>query len=271
MKRKIRIAIALCFYVFAVLPAKLWPRARPSLTVLYYHAVPDLHAESFERQMRSLSQSAHVTTADLSDFDLQRNRLNRPLIAVTFDDAFESVLDNAIPILEKYNIPCTIFVPTDCMGGTPNWAMETTADATERVATPERLRKLPTNVVTIGSHSLTHPHMSRLPATQAAKELVDSKALLSSLVERGITTFAFPYGDYSSEVVTLCKEAGYKYVFTVDPESIELGRNDFVRGRVKTDPSDGRLEFYLKCQGCYAWVGRLTKFVRRSMGRHDQH
>jgi peptidoglycan/xylan/chitin deacetylase (PgdA/CDA1 family) len=100
--------------------------------------------------MRSLSKYAHVTTADLADFGRQANELNRPLIAVTFDDAFESVLDNAIPILKKYNIPCTIFVPTACMGGPPSWEMETTADATERVATPERLRSLPANIVTIG-------------------------------------------------------------------------------------------------------------------------
>ena len=270
MKRKIRIAIALWFYVFAVLPAKLRTRVRPSLTVLYYHAVPDSYAENFERQMRSLAQYTHAMAADLSNAELQPKTLNRPLVAVTFDDAFESVLDNAIPILGKYNIPCTIFVPTACMGGPPNWEMETTADATERVAAPERLRNLPANIVAIGSHSVRHPHLSRLPATQVTRELEDSKLLLGSLLEREITTLAFPYGDYNSGVVTLCKDAGYKYVFTIEPEPIEIGRNDFVRGRVKADPSDGRLEFYLKCQGCYAWVSRLTRFVRRSLGRHDR-
>ena len=157
------------------------------------------------------------------------------------------------------------------MGGPPNWEMETSADATERVATPERIRGLPVNIVTIGSHSVRHPHLSRLSATQVTRELEDSRASLSSLLEREITTFAFPYGDYNSEVITLCKDAGYRYVFAIEPEPIEIGRNDFVRGRVAVDPRDGRLEFYLKCQGCYAWVGRLARFVRRRVGMPEQH
>ena len=66
---------------------------RPALTVLYYHAVRADQAAAFEAQMALLRRTANIVPADHTG-PLDRDR---PNVAVTFDDAFRSVREHALP------------------------------------------------------------------------------------------------------------------------------------------------------------------------------
>lgn len=41
---------------------------------------------------------------------------NKPLCILTFDDGWKDFYDNAYPLLKEYNIPATVFLPTDFIG-----------------------------------------------------------------------------------------------------------------------------------------------------------
>src|SRR5688572_3601936 len=85
--------------------------------VLYYHAVGPRDRAAFSRQMDEILKRAQPFEADSREAmaDAARN------VAITFDDGYRSVLENAIPELEKRNMPFTIFVPTGCLGERPSW------------------------------------------------------------------------------------------------------------------------------------------------------
>lgn len=82
-----------------------------------------------------------------------------------------------------------------------------------RSMTSEELLQLAkSNWVTIGVHTVTHSCLSALSEEQQREEILTSKSQLESLLERPVTTFAYPYGrkdDYNRTSIILCREAGF--------------------------------------------------------------
>ena len=66
--------------------------------------------------------------------------------------------------------------------------------------------------------------------------------------------FSFPYGAFSEDLLTYCKDAGYTRVFTILPVLAFSAPGEFVSGRVQVDATDWPLEFRLKMAGSYRWL-----------------
>ena len=127
----------------------------------------------------------------------------------------------------------------------------------------EQIATLPSSLVALGSHSSTHPHLSRMDPDDARTEIEGSRHNLQSLTAQDIRLFAFPYGDHDASIIELCRVAGYDYVFSITPNPVDTTSSDFVRGRVKVEPFDGSLEFFLKCNGAYAWISHVSSLKRK--------
>ena len=66
----------------------------------------------------------------------------------------------------------------------------------------------------IGSHTMTHPRMPRLPDELALHELVESKAYLEDLLSEPVPAFCYPQGKFSQRQLPLLRKAGYKLART---------------------------------------------------------
>uniref|UniRef100_UPI00232FEA3E polysaccharide deacetylase family protein n=1 Tax=Acinetobacter baumannii TaxID=470 RepID=UPI00232FEA3E len=62
----------------------------------------------FESHLKILKNNFHVIS--LSDFFESKFIKGKKNIAITFDDGYLNNFTNAIPLLQKYNLPATIFV-----------------------------------------------------------------------------------------------------------------------------------------------------------------
>jgi len=184
-------------------------------------------------------------------------------VAITFDDAFTSVVDNALPNLAERGFPCTIFVPSGALGRMPDWSMEGSADRTEVVVDAARLKGLRGPLVAIGAHSVSHPRLTQVTPERARAEIVESRTSLAELTSDSVSLFAFPYGDHDASVVNICEQEGFKHVFTIVPAPVDPSSDSLVRGRVSVDPNDGDLEFFLKMSGAYAWMPLVSAFKGR--------
>lgn len=272
--RKVKLVVSLAYFgVRAVWSAAVHVLGLPPpsrLTILCYHNVPDEYRFEFASQMDMLRRTAHVVSADFEG----KLPSKSDSIAITFDDAFESVARNALPELARRSFHSTIFVPVGLIGKVPNWfAEQAAAIFDEPVMTTCQLKALPPSLVTLGSHSTNHLHISQISAKQAEYELGESRQTLAKLIERDVDLFAFPYGAYNEPVIEMCKSAGYKHVFTTVPTHVDTEKPSFVRGRVKVDPSDSRIEFFLKIKGAYMWTtavrsvaSKLTRAVSPRFG-----
>jgi peptidoglycan/xylan/chitin deacetylase (PgdA/CDA1 family) len=228
--------------------------------ILYYHAIPAEQRHLFARQMDVLVHLTKPTKLDSELFPDSETRYS----AVTFDDGFVNVLENALPELEKRKIPATIFVVTDRMGDYPDWYPESAQyERHQKIASAEQLRQLPTDLITIGSHTMRHPMLTTLNEEGARQELYQSRMKLEALLDRKVTLFSFPFGDFNPRLIEWCREAGYKRVFTSLPVAAFREPASFAMGRVPVNPTDSLLEFRMKVLGAYRWLPHAIVLKRR--------
>jgi peptidoglycan/xylan/chitin deacetylase (PgdA/CDA1 family) len=229
----------------------------PICTILYYHSVPDAQKQAFARQMDDVAALTEPVPVDRAPQLLPGKRYS----AITFDDGFENVIGNAVPELQKRSIPATVFLPIGYLGQPAGWWPLSAPERQMKIAAAENWRQLPEDLISIGSHTVTHPHLLLLSETEAKRELSESRMMLQDLFKRNINIFSFPYGDFNDCLAGWCRDAGYERVFTSLPGNAFKGPNDFILGRVSAQPTDWTLEFRLKLLGAYRWlpVGILWK------------
>ena len=259
MKRLLILVISLCVRTFDLVAGAFQRRRRAvrrTGVVLYYHAIKPHQRQRFAEQMDRVSTLAVPFAAGSP----QTMRAARN-VAVTFDDGFRSVVDNAVPELAQRGIPFTVFVPSGCLGDRPSWiASPQHPSWNETVLSAEELRALAGHpLATVGSHSITHPDLGRVDAERARRELAESKDALQESSGVTIDLFSFPHGVHSPQLIGLARNAGYRRVFTVEPALVDEDGTQFVVGRVAVDPDDWPIEFRLKLAGAYRWKQLLHR------------
>ena len=222
--------------------------------VLYYHSVPAEQRAQFASQLESILR--HATPVGVSgEVALEPGR---KYVGVTFDDGFENFFEIAAPELAKRNIPSTMFIIADAIGRAfgPH-------GRSERIMSLEEIRSLPPNLVTIGSHTCSHPFLPSVDQEDAAHEITRSRIQIEVLLGREIELFSFPFGGFNEQLVEICRGAGYRRVFTTLPQFAFVNSDEFVVGRVRVDPTDWPLEFRLKLVGAYRWLPRAFEIKRK--------
>ena len=71
--------------------------------------------------------------------------------------------------------------------------------------------------VSFGSHTISHPILSKLPARRLRAEIEDSKIVIERKIHHPVTGLAYPVGrkqDFNNEVKAIVKDAGYQYAVT---------------------------------------------------------
>ncbi len=238
---------------------------RGSVVVLCYHGVSRAHRQSFARQMAGLARRA-VSLAELGRAGSYRWGV-RPRVCVTFDDGFENLLENAVPVLERLAVPATIFVVPQNGGCCPRWRMTAGhPEAHERLLDAAQIHSLAKNPGWhVGSHTLTHANLLSLSATDVRRELAESKAVLEKMLHVPVTALAFPHGACNDVIIAEARRVGYVWICTLEPRLYRRGDENRV-GRFSMSPEVWPLEFHLTCAGAYAWLnmGRRLLAARRA-------
>lgn len=122
-------------------------------------------------------------------------------IAISFDCAWGvDYTDGLLEIMEEENVVCTFFM-------VEFW--------TEKY--PEYVRKIDEKGHEIGTHSSTHPYMSKLSKDAIVKELTASAAAITAVTGKKVEVFRPPYGDYNDTLIETADELGlYTIQWNVD-------------------------------------------------------
>jgi peptidoglycan/xylan/chitin deacetylase (PgdA/CDA1 family) len=187
---------------------KLGPRPRRARIKGLY-----MSRRLFERQLMEL-KAAGFTTAK---HGLPPNSTGNDgrLVALTFDDGFASVLKHGLEPLARHGFQAIEFLVADRIGGYNKWEME---EGEIRVTLMDhtQVREWLAAGHEIGSHSLTHPFLTRLGLPQAREEIFASKKTLEDLFGLPVRHFCYPYGDWNPVVRDLVIEAGYETACTTN-------------------------------------------------------
>jgi len=253
----IRLVYMMCALVWAVLTG-FGRFRRDGIVVLCYHGVSAKQRERFAWQMSKI-RSRVVDLAKCRASTSSCAKL--PYVSMTFDDAFANLMENALPILEQYQIPATIFAVADNLGCSPRWEMPYGhPESTEMTITAEQLVAVSKNpLFRIGSHTLTHPDLAKIRPEQLKIELTESKHRLEELLHKPIEDLSLPFGSHDQEVLRMAREAGYKRVYTVDAKPANPMSEEAVMSRFAMAPDTWKIEFILTCAGAYSWLYRVRK------------
>lgn len=233
---------------------------KPICTTIFYHSIFDNEKSAFKKQMRLLAKKSIVLPSNYFG-KLQSGKLYS---IITFDDGFENLTRNAAPVLEEFNLPFTIFFISGYFGKIPAWDFGGYhPDMNERIMTVEQMNKLPQNLLTVGSHSVSHNKLTSHLEENLVYELEESKKQLEKLSNKKVDVIAFPNGDYNNLVVQKSFAAGYKRVFTIEPKLSLTHNNEKITGRVLANGNDWYPEFWLKVHGAYSWLDKAFEIKHK--------
>lgn len=214
---------------------------------LYFH---NPSKKEFEACVRWLIEQKFIFLSIGELEHIIENRLPLPKAGVllTVDDGWASNESNIVEVAARYEIPVTIFVSTQPVEEGAYWwsyvQRRTNAEHTqilkklpngERLAvvnaikrdfmlpreamTVQQLKRVSrASVVTIGGHTHTHPVLTTCEQAQVYHELEHSKNKLESWLNKRITYFAYPNGNYGSREMHVLKDLGYTLAFTNVPQ-----------------------------------------------------
>jgi peptidoglycan/xylan/chitin deacetylase (PgdA/CDA1 family) len=139
----------------------------------------------------------------------------RKSFAITFDDGYQDNYLHGAPVLEWLGVRGTVFLVSDMIDSNepfPWLASDTNSFDSEdlHMTTPQLRDGMERGTFVYGSHTRTHPFLSRLDTDEAWTEIHDSKMQLEKHLGIEVTTFCYPAGDFSEETVDLVREAGYR-------------------------------------------------------------
>jgi len=156
--------------------------------------------------------AAGFTTPPFGQF-FQSGAIQRQPLALTFDDGFSNVLRHGLEPLARFQFRAIEFLVADLIGKTNEWEQRE-GEVREPLMDIAQVHEWLAAGHEIGSHTLTHPHLTHLPPAQAREEIVASKKKLEDLFGVAIEHFCYPYGDWNERTREMVAEAGYRMACT---------------------------------------------------------
>ena len=204
-------------------------------TVFLYHRFGDLRypstniaTETFQSHLQALQDGHYqvVTLGTLVAWLQAGSPLPDKTAVISVDDVYRSFLDEALPLLKRYNYPATLFVSTESVGGEdfPYW---------------KELASLVADGFEIGNHSARHDYLlDRLPGEGEAawqkrirRDLEEAQQAFETSLGFRPKLFAYPYGEFSPQLVELVREAGFTAAFGQQSGVAGVGQDLFTLPR----------------------------------------
>jgi peptidoglycan/xylan/chitin deacetylase (PgdA/CDA1 family) len=227
-----------------------WRRLQRGAIILAYHAIARegeptsrfvVSEERFHSQMEWLKRAGyHVIALDELVRCMREYRLPpAKSVVLTFDDGYRDNLELAVPVVERFGYPWTLFLPSSA-GASNGWSEMESLQGRELID----IHEAPSfGRGSVGAHGRTHVDLVAIPPTEAEREIVGSKAELEGALGRPVTSFAYPYGRTSDEVRHLVQDAGFESACTTVPGPNRPATDPYMLHRYEIDGRDSLLRF----------------------------
>ncbi len=286
VKRKIRSALRL-----------VRSRFSDNSLALLYHRIAEPEVDPFRlcvsparfREQMEVLRRRSLEVRPVEEFvaEQRAGTLRKGSVCVTFDDGYLDFFEEALPILEHFEIPAVLYCVSGNLGE-PFWwdrlqgalrepgrfgerislesrsgesieeatsglksaaeafdrfypffrrqepgererllrilekeAASVAPDVHRRLMTEAEIRRLSRHpLVTIGAHTVSHTSLAELDPEAQQAEISGSMRRLGEIIERGVTTFSYPFGswerDYDEDTIHAARNAGLDHAFAAD-------------------------------------------------------
>ncbi len=203
-----------CFVLLAILCTS---QAYADINVFIYHRFGETRYPStnisikvFTEQLAYLKEEGYqvLPLSQIARMVREGETLPDKAVGLCVDDAFISFAEQALPLLQKYAFPVTLFVNTDAVGTADylNWT---------------QLRDVMKKGVEIGNHTASHAYLVEMEEGESqtqwknriSADIEKSKLVLKNNLGVEPDIFAYTYGEYSPAVIEVVKDAGFKAAY----------------------------------------------------------
>lgn len=221
--------------------------------IIYYHEVVEdnegfsyqkIGKTKFEEQMAFLKAQGYQTLF----FSELKNPLPEKAVIVSFDDGFESVYKNAMPIMKKYGIKGNVYLPTAYVGK-------------DKFMSWDMVRELAKDGFEMQAHTHNHVDIRGLDEDGLRKETTDSNERFLAELGQIPKAFCMPFGTYDKASVRALKRiGGYEYLLGSYYGRCKEGQlQGAVLPRIGISDADSIEVFEKKLCGKFDWKGKLQR------------
>lgn len=187
--------------------------SRDNAVMLVYHHVSNstppsttISPKKFAEHLAYLNDNHQVIALDVLVNALKSGQpLPDKAVAITFDDGYRNILENAHPLLKQYQMPYTIFVNPGTIGvqsGQLNW---------------DEIKQMSSEGVLFANHTMQHDHLlTRLPNETESQwlrrtldDIEQAEAILNEQVGYSLKYLAYPFGEFDLTLANALLERGY--------------------------------------------------------------
>jgi len=202
--------------------------------------------EIFDLQMRTLNFWGYQGKSMKALLPYLRGEKEGKVFGITFDDGYRDVLENALPILDKYGFSSTCYIVTDEIGKFNRWDQK--YNDRHPLMGVEDLNVWLNSGQDLGVHTATHADLSNLEESRYREEILAPKTKLEHLFPGNqFIDFCYPYGKFSPSVVNFLEKSGYYQTATTTVRSIaKVGDNPLLLPRIFMKNNMGSIKTSLK-------------------------
>ncbi len=81
----------------------------------------------------------------------------------------------------------------------------------------DRIKEMSNDGISFGAHSVNHPVLTNIPLSHARWEIKQSKTDIETVLNKNVSAFAYPNGDYNTDLISVVKESGYDCAVSFTP------------------------------------------------------
>jgi peptidoglycan/xylan/chitin deacetylase (PgdA/CDA1 family) len=224
------------------------PSEEQSIPILMYHSISSyaskgfrpciVSPEAFDNHLTYLEQHHYTSLTVTQLVQAMANGSStlppRPVV-LTFDDGYADFYTAALPALQRHGFTATLYIATAFVEGTSRW-LQKIGEGDRPMLTWEQLAEINSSGIECAAHTHTHPALDMLPPSAARDEIVHSKELLEEHLDQRISSFAYPYGFYSSRVLHIVRESGFDSACAIGRKMSSLHENAYALARLMIWP-----------------------------------
>ena len=196
------------------------PLFETGLPILLYHKMGK--AQLVDRR-KGLFVSRHLFASQLAElaqagfgFGNLGDAYSARKIVISFDDGYASCFEDGMGVLKTSGCKAIQFLVSGRIGKTNDW------DATgEAIMEKSQVRDWLAAGHQIGSHTVSHRDLTRIPVMDATEEIQASGKWLEDTFGIAVSHFSYPLGAFDDRIVEIVRETGYTTAVTT-----QFGVND---------------------------------------------
>lgn len=185
---------------------------------------------TLENEIQALIAAKYtfITMNELADVLDGKTNLPPNPIVMTFDDGYRDFATDAYPILKKYNTKATEYV----ISGFLNRPNHMLVSQVQQIANE--------GLVEIGAHTVDHAWLKGLSLKNASTEIFQSRIMLEELINKPVLSFAYPFGAFDDQSISLTKDSGFRTAVSTLPGVEASQANRFFLYRLRPGGRQGQ-------------------------------